>query len=91
MTTPLPYRVGDEPVPGFKLLAFLGRGGFGEVWKVSAPGGTAIALKPIPLEHATGSKEIRSLRLVKRLRHPNLVPIIAQEQGSGQGEENGDQ
>ena len=77
MTTPLPYRVGDEPVPGFKLLGFLGRGGFGEVWKASAPGGTEIALKLIQLDDATGRKEFRSLRLVKRLRHPNLVPIIA--------------
>ncbi|MBL9124562.1 MAG: SUMF1/EgtB/PvdO family nonheme iron enzyme [Planctomycetaceae bacterium] len=77
MPSTVPYRVGDEPVPGFRLLEFLGRGGFGEVWKASAPGGTELALKLIRLDDALGLKELRSLRLVKRLRHPNLVPIVA--------------
>lgn len=77
MPASVPYRVGDEPVPGFRLLEFLGRGGFGEVWRCSAPGGTEIALKLIPLGDETALKELRSLKLVKLLRHPNLVPIVA--------------
>ena len=30
------YRAGDEPIPGYHLIQPLGKGGFGEVWKVKA-------------------------------------------------------
>ena len=73
------YTQGDEPVPGsgYRLTSFLGRGGFGEVWKATAPGGAEAALKIIRLGGLEGRKEFRALQLVKRVRHPNLVPIIA--------------
>ena len=73
------YIAGDEPVPGsgYRLVDFLGRGGFGEVWKATAPGGAEAALKIIRLGGWEGRKEFRALQLVKRIRHPNLVPIIA--------------
>ncbi len=73
------YRAGDEPVPGYRLVRFLGKGAIGEVWQATGPGGTEAALKMIDL---TGSgpharKEFRALQLVKRIHHPNLAPIIA--------------
>ena len=75
---PHQYSTGDEPVPGsgYRLVEFLGRGGFGEVWKATAPGGAEAALKIIRLGGWEGRKEFRALQLVKRIRHPNLVPII---------------
>jgi serine/threonine protein kinase len=71
------YTKGEEPVPGYQLLKFLGRGGFGEVWKSSAPGGKQIAIKIINLGEKQGLKEFRALRMVKNLNHANLVPIFA--------------
>ncbi|HET6880117.1 MAG TPA: protein kinase, partial [Pirellulales bacterium] len=71
------FKIGDEPVPGYRLGKFLGRGGFGEVWRAVGPGGTEVALKSIALDRKQGMKEFRSLRLVKRIHHPNLVPILA--------------
>jgi serine/threonine protein kinase len=59
------------------LDRFLGRGGFGEVWKATAPGGIPCALKIISLNSQQGLKEFRALRLVKEIRHPNCVPISA--------------
>jgi tetratricopeptide (TPR) repeat protein len=73
------YVVGDQPVPGagYRLASFLGRGGFGEVWKATAPGGAEAAIKIIRLGSREGSKELRALQLVKRIHHTHLVPIIA--------------
>ena len=70
------YQPGEEAVPGFRLVRRLGSGNFGEVWQAAAPGGTQIALKFMSLDEK-GLREFRSLKLVKRVRHPNLVPIMA--------------
>ena len=41
------YKSSDEPVPGYRLVRFLGKGNFGEVWMASAPGNKKVALKII--------------------------------------------
>lgn len=71
------YREGEEPVPGYRLKRWLGEGGFGVAWMATAPGGTEVALKMIDLSAKNALKEFRALRLVKRIRHPNLTPILA--------------
>ena len=71
------YTEGDEPIPGFRLSQILGWGRFGEVWKATGPGGITVAVKIIPLSSRQGLKEFRAIRLVKQIRHPNLVPIMA--------------
>src|SRR5262245_51013577 len=77
--TPLPalhLQAGMQPVPGYTLEARLGRGGFGEVWRAQGPGGFKVAMKFIPLEHKTGTIELRSLDLMKEIRHPHLLPMF---------------
>src|SRR4051812_37517684 len=70
------YAVGDEPVPGYQITRLLGAGGYGTVWVAKSPGDVEIALKIINLQ-GQGLKEFRAISLVKRLRHPNLIPIYA--------------
>ncbi|HVA48007.1 MAG TPA: protein kinase [Pirellulales bacterium] len=72
------FKIGDEPVPGYRLVAMLGKGGFGTVWRAVGPGRTEVALKITDmLDSKRGMREFKSLRLMKRVRHPNLVPIVA--------------
>ena len=68
---------GDEPVPGYRLEGFLGRGQFGEVWRASSPGGAAVALKFLDLRERQGVKELRAVQQIKTIRHPHLASVIA--------------
>jgi serine/threonine protein kinase len=70
--------VGEEPITGsgYRLVEFLGAGGFGEVWKASGPGGTHVALKIVDLADYKGVREFRALSQIKNIKHPNLITIF---------------
>ncbi|GIW79106.1 MAG: hypothetical protein KatS3mg105_0913 [Gemmatales bacterium] len=73
---------GGEPIPGYKLIERLGGGGFGEVWKVEAPGGIHKAIKFVYGDVDTTSEEgqraeqeLKALRRVKEVRHPYILSL----------------
>src|SRR4051794_36668913 len=78
MNTPFTNpEAGTEPVPGYCLSQRLGRGGYGEVWRASAPGGFQVALKFVPLAEACGVVELRAVDVIRDIRHPNLLVTFA--------------
>jgi hypothetical protein len=74
--TSLVLTPGARPVPDYELVKQIGQGGYGEVWKAQAPGGFAVALKFIRLGNNASALELRSLELMKDIRHPNLLSIF---------------
>lgn len=66
-------RAGAEPVFGYRLVQRLGSGGHGEVWRAEAPGGFQVALKFIRLGSEPTRTDLRSLEILREIRHPNLL------------------
>jgi serine/threonine protein kinase len=71
------FGVGDEPIPGYVLLQTIGCGGYGEVWKASAPGDLVKAIKIIygSIHDRCATRELKSLNRVKTVQHPFLLSI----------------
>ena len=67
---------GGRPLPEYELVKLLGRGGFGEVWRAAGPGGFDVALKFIRLGGPAAQIELRSLELMKGIRHPHLLTLF---------------
>jgi serine/threonine protein kinase len=58
-------------------MARLGAGGYGEVWKVEAPGGLTKAIKLVfgQQHEKRAARELRALELIKQMRHPFLISL----------------
>jgi serine/threonine protein kinase len=71
-----PIKTIPEDLGGYQVCHLLGQGGFGEVWEARNEHDKHVALKFLPYADCSeASDELRSIQLVKHLRHPNLVRI----------------
>ena len=66
-----------EIVPGYTLIAPLGSGMAGDVWQAQAAGGIKVALKVVRnLKDLGGRKELKALKTIRDVHHPNLCPLF---------------
>ena len=68
------YKVGDEPIPGYRLVDRISTTLMSEVWKAEPKNAPVCALKIVRRRRA-GRKELRSLDLLKEIHHPFIVAI----------------
>ncbi len=67
---------GGEIVPFIILEEELGGGAFGKVWRASKKNSIRrVAVKIVNLVHEGGDQELKSLRLLHDLEHPNLIRV----------------
>ncbi len=69
--------VNSEPLPGYRLIERIGLGGYGEVWRVEAPGGLTKAIKFVfgKQHEKRATNELRALDHVRGVRHPFLLSL----------------
>lgn len=71
-----------EPIPGYRLIAPIGSGGFGEVWRCHGPNNSLKAIKFLYTainndggEAARIDKLIKSIHRLRDIRHPLLMQV----------------
>jgi serine/threonine protein kinase len=70
---------GQQPMPGFTLVRPRGVGSFAEVWDARDPSGRLVALKCMDCRSKPATviaSEIRVLRGLRELRHPNIIELF---------------
>src|SRR6185503_16267299 len=77
-----PPDAGDVLDGRYRLVALLGRGGFGDVWRADEllPDGTPfrqVALKLLALHVTDAASWVEEAKLLASFRHPSLVTIFA--------------
>lgn len=66
------FSVGQEPIPGYRLMQEGESSAFYKLWKVQAPDGSTRLWKVIDMVVGNAAVETRTLGLLVQLRHPNL-------------------
>ncbi|HLW64806.1 MAG TPA: serine/threonine-protein kinase [Gemmataceae bacterium] len=61
------------PCPGYQLVEYLGRGGYGEVWSAKDSDGQKLAIKFLYCENRKGGRELRTLQKIGQLEHENII------------------
>jgi tetratricopeptide (TPR) repeat protein len=75
---------GARTIGPYTLLESVGRGAQGEVFRARAPGGGEVALKVLLVDdERMRERLLAEARLLARLRHPHVVPLLDASQDGG--------